>query len=277
MSINTASTRLLDIGDVLSDTFAVIGRSFIVLANVAVMLIAIPAAIRIAGVALTPVSPIFALLTVIGWLATGVGTLLAYGVIFQIAMQDLHGQAASTDLVFKVALSRLWPLAGMAILLAVGVILASLVLIVPGVILGKLGLGILLGLGMFLGGLLLIIVGVMLGLAWSVAMPALVLENRGVFESFKRSADLTRSKRWSIFLLYFLVVIVTVIMEVVLVAIFGGFHGLRSGQPALAATALSSLLSVVTVPFGAVLSTALFDQLRGREGYGADAVAEVFA
>jgi hypothetical protein len=31
------------------------------------------------------------------------------------------------------------------------------------------------------------------------------------------------------------------------------------------------------VPFGAVLYTALFNQLRGNTGYGAEAVAEVFA
>lgn len=250
MSVNTASTRVLDIGEVLSDTFAVIGRSFVVLANVAMMLIAIPAVIRIAGAALTPISPIFAILTLAGLIATMVGMLLAYGVIFQIAMQDLHGQAGSTDGLFKAALSRFWPMLGLAILFGIGVFLGCLLLIVPGVI---------------------------LAMAWSVAMPAMVLENRGVFESFKRSAALTRGKRWSIFLLSFLVGLVVLIIELVLFAIFGGFHGLVSGQASMTSTVLSSLLSVITIPFGAVLSTSLFDQLRGREGYGAEAVAEVFA
>lgn len=250
MSIATSSTKLLDIGEVLSDTFAVIGRSFVVLANVAVMLLAIPAVVRIAGDALIPISPAFSLLSAIGLLASGVGTLVAYGVIFQIAMQDLHGQAVSTDGLFKTALSRFWPMLGLAILIFLGVALGCLLLIVPGVI---------------------------LGLAWSVAMPSVVLEDRGVFASFGRSAALTRGKRWSIFLLYFLVGLVTLIIELVLFAIFGGFHGLVSREPSLTNTVLSSLLSVVLVPFGAVLNTALFDQLRGREGYGAEAVAEVFA
>jgi hypothetical protein len=250
MSINTASTKVLDIGEVLSDTFAVIGRSFVVLANLSVMLIAIPAAIRIAGAALTPVSPIFAILSVIGALATVVGVLLAYGVMFQVAMQDLHGQSGSTDGLFKTALGKFWPLLGLAIVYAVGIVLGSLLLIVPGII---------------------------VGLAWSVAMPALVLEDRGVFASIGRSAALTRGKRWSIFLLFFLVTLVTIIVELVLIAIFGGFHGLVSGQASITSTVLSSLLSVVTIPFGAVMSTALFDALRGREGYGAEAVAEVFA
>ena len=250
MSITTSSTKVLDIGEVLSDSFAVTRRSFVLLANVAVMLIAIPAVIRIAGVALTPVSPVFALLSAIGAIAGWIGNLLAYGVIYQIAMQDLHGQTASTDGVFKVALGRFWPLLGLSIVCAVGILLGCVLLIVPGVI---------------------------LGLTWSAAAPALVLEGRGVFDSIKRSADLTRGKRWSIFLLFFLVILVVVIVEMVLLAIFGGFRNLVSAQPSIASTVISSLLSVITVPFGAVLTTALFDALRGGEAYGAEAVAEVFA
>jgi hypothetical protein len=240
----------LDIGVVLSDTFAVIGRTFVVLANLAVMFVAIPAAINIAGVALTPVSPIFAILSLIGSIASGVGVLLAYSAIFLLAMQDLHGQTASTEIMIKTALSKFWPMLGVAILL---------------------------GLGVFVGALLLIVPGVILALAWSVAMPALVLEDRGVFESFGRSAALTRGKRGSIFLMSFLVGVIMGIIELVLFAVFGGFHGLVTREPSTVTTVLSSLLSVVTVPFGAVLSTALFNQLRGNAGYGAEAVAEVFA
>jgi len=240
----------LDIGEVLSDTFAVIGRTFVKLANIAVMFVAIPAAINIAGVALTPVSPIFAVLSVIGALASIVGAILAYGSIFLLAMEDLHGQSASPDAIFKTAMRKFWPLLGLVILMGIGIVLGGILLIVPGVV---------------------------LALAWSVAMPALVVEDRGVFESFGRSLALTRHKRWSIFLLFFLVTLVVAVVEVVLFALFGGFHGLVSRQPSTINTVLSALVSVVTMPFGAVLSTALFNQLRGREGYGAEAVAEVFA
>ena len=250
MSLESASTMPLDIGEVLSDTFAVIGRTFIVLANVAVMFIAIPTVVRIAGVILTPLSPVFGLLTMLGGLATGVGMLLAYGAIFQLAMQDLHGQSVATDVMIKTALGKFWPLLGLALLLGLGVVAGAVLLIVPGVI---------------------------LALAWSVAMPALVLEDRGVFDSFRRSAALTRRKRWSIFLLFFLVSLVSLIVQVVLLAVFGGFHELLSREPSITATVLTSLFSVVTIPFGAVMSTALFNLLRGKEGYGAEAVAEVFA
>jgi hypothetical protein len=250
MNIDTASTRVFDIGEVLSDTFAVIGRAFVLLANVSVMLIAIPAVVRIAGVVLTPLSPAFTLLSALGTLATAVGVLLAYGVIFQLAMQDLHGQSPQTEALFKLAFRKFLPLLGLTILLGIGVFLGCLLLVVPGFI---------------------------LALAWAVAMPALVIEDRGVFSAFRRSAELTRGRRWSIFLLWFLVFVISAVIELVLLAVFGGFHGLVSREPSVTTTVLSSLFSVLSIPFGAVLNTALFNRLRGNEGYGAEAVAEVFA
>jgi hypothetical protein len=235
---------------VLGDTFTVIGRTIVVLANLAVLFVGIPAAIRIAGIALTPVSPVFAILTVIGAVANVVGMLFAYASIFQLAMQDLHGQSVSTDTMIKVATAKFWPLLGLIILFGLGALVGTLLLIVPGIV---------------------------LVLAWSVAMPALVLEDRSVFSAFTRSAELTRHKRWSIFLLYFLVTLVFVVVELVLFSLFGGFQGLLSPQPSMVASVLSGLLSVITVPFAAVLTTSLFNQLRGKTGYGAEAVAEVFA
>lgn len=261
----------------LGDTFTVIGRSFVVLANVAVMFVAIPAVINIAAVVLAPLSPLFSVLSVIGALASGVGALLAYGAIFQLAMADLHGQSISTGAMFKTAMRKFWPMLGLLLLLVLAVVLGALLLMVPSFLLGMSGLGIMVGLGMFVVSLLLIVLGVMAGLALSVALPVLVLENRSIFESINRSAALTRKKRWSIFLLYFLVGLVGAIAELVLFAIFGGFHDLVAHQPSTVDTVLSALMSVVAVPFGAVLSTALLHQLRGNSGYGAEAVAEVFA
>jgi hypothetical protein len=248
MSINTTSTRVLDIGEVLSDTFAVIRRSFVVLANIAVMFVAIPVVVRIAGVVLTPLSPAFTILNLLGSLAHAVGTIIATNAILHLTMQDLHGQPLDTKVMFGLAGRKFWPALGLIILAIIGVALGSVLLIVPGVI---------------------------LALAWSAAQPALVLEDRGVFDSFRRSLELTRRKRWSIFLLYFLVGLVWLVIELVLLALFGGFQGLIHSNPTT--TVLVSLLSVIATPFSAVMSASLFDALRGREGYGAEAVAEVFA
>ena len=250
MSTDAIGAKALDIGEVLSDTFAVIQRTIVVLANLAVMFIGIPAAINIAGVALSTVSPAFGLVSLIGSLATVVGMLFAYASIFQLAMQDLHGHAISTDVMIRTAARKFWPLLGLSILLGLGIALGCVLLIVPGVI---------------------------LGLAWSVSFPALVLEDRGVFDAFRRSAALTRGKRWSIFLLFFIVTIVVLVIELVLGALFGGFGSFLSPHPSAARLVLSGLISLVTVPFGAVMNTALFDHLRGKDSYVHEAVGEVFA
>jgi hypothetical protein len=241
---------MLDIGEVLSDTFASIQRTFVVLANLAVLFVAIPAAINIAGAALTPIAPIFGLLSFIGLLAQIVGQLLVYAAVYLVAMADLHQTPVHTEGLLKTAAGRFWPLLGLALLLGIGVFIGCLLLIVPGLI---------------------------LAVAWSVAMPVLVLENRGVIESFRRSAELTRGKRWSIFLLFVVVTLVIVVVELALTAVFGGFQGLVSRRPSLSSVVVSQLLSVITVPFFAVLTTSLFNQLRGKAGYGVEAVAEVFA
>lgn len=252
MSMQSVGTMPLDIGEVLGDTFAVIGRTFVTLANIAVMFVAIPAVVRIAGAVLTPVSPAFALLDAIGAIAHGIGTIIASNAILLVTMRDLHGQAVDTGTMFQVAARKFWPVVGLIILLALGVALGMMLLIVPGV---------------------------MLALAWSVAQPALVLEDRGVLDSFKRSLELTRRKRWSIFLLYFLVFLIAIVAEVVVSVLFfsvsGGLRGYASASSTT--TVVSSLLSVIATPFSAVLSAALFNQLRGKAGYGAEAVAEVFA
>jgi hypothetical protein len=250
MSIDTVSTMPLDIGEVLGDTFAVIRRTFVVLANLAVLFVAIPAAINIAGVALASVSPAFGLLALVGQLATVVGLLLAYAAIFRVAMLDLHGQPVATDGLIRTAAGRFWPLLGLVLLFGLGVVAGCVLLIIPGVI---------------------------AAMVWSVAMPALVLEDRGVFAAFGRSAALTRGKRWSIFLLFFIVWLVSFIAELVLVILFGGFQAFVARQTSLAGTVVLQLLGVIVVPFWGVMMTALFNRLRGNAGYGAEAVAEVFA
>jgi uncharacterized membrane protein len=61
------------------------------------------------------------------------------------------------------------------------------------------GLAILYSLAFGFGLLLLIVPGVIVMVAWSVAGPALIEEGGGIFESIRRSNDLTRGARWKIF------------------------------------------------------------------------------
>ena len=52
--------------------------------------------------------------------------------------------------------------------------------------------------GEMLGFLLLVVPGFILGFAWAVFTPVLVLERKGPIGSLRRSANLTRSHRWTI-------------------------------------------------------------------------------
>jgi hypothetical protein len=59
--------------------------------------------------------------------------------------------------------------------------------------------------------LILIVPGILLFVMWSLAVQAKVLEHKGVFEAMTRSSDLTRGRRWRIFVvgaLFFLLAIV---------------------------------------------------------------------
>jgi hypothetical protein len=251
MNIDTVNANPLDIGEVLGDTFAVIGRNFVLLANVAVMFVAIPAVIRIAGVVLAPLSPtMFSILSAVGLAASVVGALLAWAAIYQIAMEGLHGQTPSPSSILDKAAQKFWPMLVLTMLMGIGVFFGTVLLIVPGVI---------------------------LSLAWSVALPAMVLEDRGVFAAFRRSLVLTRGKRWPIFLLNFMITLVTVVANLLLFAAFGGFRGLMTGQTGLVGTVLSGLMVVIWVPFVAVMTAALFNRLRGEESRVQEVLTGVFA
>jgi hypothetical protein len=76
---------------------------------------------------------------------------------------------------------------------------------------GVIGLSLVIGLAAGVALLGLIVPGIFLFVMWALAVPAKVLEDKGVFDSMSRSADLTQGRRWRIFvigLLFFLLAFV---------------------------------------------------------------------
>lgn len=66
--------------------------------------------------------------------------------------------------------------------------------------LGKIGIaGILAGIGIGLGLLLLVVPGLILMTMWIFVVPVIVLEGRGIRDSFSRSAEITRGNGWNVF------------------------------------------------------------------------------
>jgi hypothetical protein len=146
-----------------------------------------------------------------------------------------------------------------------------------------LGSGVLIGLGF----VLLIVPGVLLALRWSAAGPVLVLEGRSIPEAMGRSADLTRDRRGSIFLLFLIFVGIEVVLQTVLAAVGAGYQavGMGLGVPFGAAgprpaiiILLTPLISIVSTLVTNAVVTALFRELRGdQEGGNPEVLGEVFA
>ena len=166
-----------DIGKVIERTFGVVGANFPTLFGLALVLAALPQAV--AALALSPsaagapnLSPLWAL----GSLVAVVASFVLQAAVVHASVVDLNGGKASFGDSLRVGMSNFLPVLGISILMTIGIAFGMILLIVPGV---------------------------MMAVAWSVAVPAQVVEKTGVFQSFSRSAELTRGSRWAIFGLFF--------------------------------------------------------------------------
>jgi hypothetical protein len=183
---------------------------------------------------------------VLGSLATGTCLFGAY--------QIMRGRPFTISESFTVASGRLATLLGATLLVGLLTALAFLALIVPGV---------------------------MLMIAWTVVLPAVVVERLGVRAAMRRSRALTSGNRWAIFGLIILAAIIT-----------GIAVGIATGIVAVIAavsTGLGSFLAVITVicvfagtvvaqAFSAVLSAVIYHDLRvAKEGVDVEKLADVFA
>jgi len=120
------------------------------------------------------------LVLVLGWpgrlLASVVGLVGWYwlqGALIEAVADVRDGRA---DLSVSETFGRVWPRLGSIVVLAIL-------------------LGLAIGIGLFL----LIVPGLILFTIWIAAIPALVLEGRGIGESFGRSRELVRGNGWNVF------------------------------------------------------------------------------
>ena len=81
---------------------------------------------------------------------------------------------------------------------------------VKGHILGVVGLSVIVTLAAGIACLAFLIPGVLLFLMWSLAVPAKVLEQKGVFDSMSRSMELTKGSRGRIFVIGLLIVVLAI-------------------------------------------------------------------
>jgi hypothetical protein len=133
--------------------------------------------------------------------------------------------------------------------------------------------------GVFFGFLALIVPGIWLYAAWSVAVPALLIERTGPMRSLRRSVRLVRGRWWptaAVLLVSTLMVsLVAGAIQAVLVAV----ARLPSHPSLLLAVTITSVASavssIIATPFRATVTTVLYYDLRVRhEGYDLQLLAD---
>jgi len=127
-----------------------------------------------------------------------------------------------------------------------------------------LGLTIVLSILISIGLVLLIIPGIIMLLVWFVAVPVLIIEDKGVFESMSRSGELTKSNRWRIFGL--MVVVYVAVFVVFLIAAL-----IAAALPILGLIAFV-VLAVIVYPWIAVVVPTVYYALAGAKGQATPAM-----
>jgi glycerophosphoryl diester phosphodiesterase family protein len=168
---------------------------------------------------------------------------VGFAVIIHIAFQYLRGQPASLADALPKGLARMFPLIGAALLLSLGVVLGTLLLIIPGI---------------------------MLAIRWFLAMPVCVLERAGPVASLRRSAELTKGHRWGLFGIFVVVLVVN--------GVIGALVGLLVSSAGLMVGVLAQFVwaAIWTAYFDSVWVMMYHDLRVAKEGVSADQIAAVF-
>ena len=124
-------------------------------------------------------------------------------------------------------------------------------------------LSIVVGILVAIGFVFLIIPGIILTLMWIVSTPAMMVENKGVFDSMGRSSELTKGNRWRILdvgllllIAYFVVAMIVVLLTAItpILGIIGGIAVLVAVYPYLAIIVSVLYFNLVEVKGGHVVA-----------------------
>ncbi|MGT2468753.1 hypothetical protein ACVOMV_34555 [Mesorhizobium atlanticum] len=182
--------------------------------------------------------------TIIAGLISFVCTLLLQSALVRATIEDLNGKRPSFGDCIQIAIRFLLP---------------------------TLAIGILVGLGAGIGLMLLIVPGIILWLGWSMSVPVLIQERRGVFGSMSRSRALTKGSRWSLFGLFLILIIIAMIIQwgiLLVLVLFGGI--IAEIGAALVQTVVSMVLSIAT-------AVSYVELRQAKEGASIDELAEIFS
>lgn len=199
----------------------------------------------------------FGLFAFLGGIGLILLTCAAFGAVIQTTVLHAEGRQPELGEILRVGIVRCLPMAAVYIIYWFCVSLASLLLIVPGI---------------------------MLALMWSMAFVAVVAERPGVFGAFSRSARLTKGARWKILGLFLAVVVIYVIVL--------GFAGVAGATTSLSVAQLrtgaaptfgigqiiTAVINGVVVTWVTTMFASLFIELREwKEGPDTSQLSDIFA
>ena len=128
--------------------------------------------------------------------------------------------------------------------------------------------GILLGIAIGIGLVLVIVPGLLLMALWIAVIPAIVLEDRGIGESFGRSSDLVRGTFWNVFLVVALTILIWIGIGIVLSIAVSPFSDW------LGSFIYQLVAGTIVVPFLVTVWTLAYYRLKAREDEAAAPVPE---
>ena len=188
----TTALRPLTTGELLDRTFSLYRSHFGLFIGIFALPHLAVLAFQFLGVAERSPGRRFAdVMAMMGWIYGALFLQLIFGAVSQAASviavseQYLGGSIGIVDSFLRVK-GRLIAVALMTLLVTIVVGLAIFALIVPSVL---------------------------LALMWSLAIPCMILENKGILESMSRSMDLTKGNRGRIFVIWLLFTILTIGMN----------------------------------------------------------------
>lgn len=215
--------RKLDVGGTLSEVFAIYRENAGVLIPVAFWLFLVVAIVQ--GLAGSSV-----VLTLLGAVLSLVASILYEGMVVSLVRDVQDGRRdLSVGELYRSVTPVLWPLAGASILFGLGVAIGFVLLIVPGLILLTI---------------------------WAVIAPAIVIEERRVFESFGRSRELVKGYGWPVFGVVICAALITAVVSLILISIAAAI----ADGPILRIV-LGVLASTVTAPITALVAGVLYYRL----------------
>lgn len=251
MATAAAGIQQFEIGRVFGRTFGAISRNLPLFVGLGALLVGLPTliaqyifpqpsftdAMAGRGATFTGVSFLLSLIVL-------AGTFVLQATLVRATIEDLSDRRPEFGDCLATGIRALLPILAITVLTALGAGLATLLLIVPGVI---------------------------LWLGWSVAVPVEVEERAGILGSMRRSRELTKGSKWKILGLILLMFVPVWILQIVLLVMFRalGPSGLAIG---------SALLSTITsTVFMAALASAYVELRLIKDGSSEESLASIFA